>query len=422
MNPPTTGTVRLVPRLVLAALAAIALLLALQASSALAVIQTQTFTGSQPGTPNIGRTDLQYFLPSGAQAGTGYSGTFNLTLDGRPVVVYCVQNGIAINTGTVLADVTPATAVTADDRALAWILQTQTPTGPVTPAKQQEASTAQIALWVIGGQLRAVNPTNDPAANAAVASLVAAARAQTAIPAFLSLVGAAGGPGQPGTIAITAKPGAVVSLAVTAGPGTLSSTSVTVGPDGRASVTVSSPGLGTTVAATTVGDAIPIRIQPLDNSQRTAIAGGSELRGNVTVSETAATSVSQVSGSLRIRKRAPATAKAGANIRYRIRITNPSKVTIRNVVLRDRIPSGMSFVEANRGGEVENGRVVWELGTLRAGGIRTVTVVLQASLTIRGDRTNVATVSASGVKPVRAAVGTLFRAAPRTVRVQQRRP
>ena len=196
------------PRLVVATLIALAALLALQASSALAVIQTQTCIGNQPATPNIG-TDLLYFLPSGARRAR-LPGTFNLALDGRPVAVYCVQNGIPINTGTVQADVTLPTAATADDRALAWILQTQVPTGAVTPAKQQQASTAQIAMWVIGGQLRAVNPTNDAAANAAVASLIATARAQTAVPAFLSMVGAAGGPGQPGTIAITAKPGAVV--------------------------------------------------------------------------------------------------------------------------------------------------------------------------------------------------------------------
>ncbi len=416
MQAPTTGIPRLVPRLVVAALIALAALLALQASSALAVIQTQTWIGNQPGTPNIGRGDLQYFLPSGAQAGTGYSGTFNLALDGRPVVTYCVQNGIPINTGTVLADVTPATAVTADDRALAWILQTQTPTGAVTPAKQQQASTAQIALWVIGGQLRAVNPTNDAAANAAVASLIATARAQTAVPAFLSLVGAAGGPGQPGTIAITAKPGAVVSLAVTAGPGTISSTSVTVGPDGKASVTVSSPGSGTTVAATTAGDAIPIRIQPLDNSQRTAIAGGSELQGSVSVSETAATSVTQVTGSLRITKRAPARAQAMAKVRYRIRVHNPTRVTVRDIVLRDRIPSGMSFVDATPDAVVENGRIRWSLGTLRPGASRTVTLWLQASITVEGDRTNVATVSASGVRPVRARVSTFFQAVQRRTR------
>ena len=198
------------------------------------MIQTQTWIGNQPATPNIGRTDLLYFLPSGAQAGTGYSGTFNLALDGRPVAVYCVQNGIPINTGTVQADVTLPTAATADDRALAWILQTQVPTGAVTPAKQQQASTAQIAMRVIAASCApSIRPTmRPPTPRSPRSSRPPAPRRPSRRSCRWS---SAGGPGQPGTIAITAKPGAVVSLALTAGPGTLSSTSATVGSDaGRA--------------------------------------------------------------------------------------------------------------------------------------------------------------------------------------------
>ncbi len=181
-------------------------------------------------------------------------------------------------------------------------------------------------------------------------------------------------------------------------------------------MTVSSPGSGTTVSATTAGDAIPIRIQPLDGSQRTAIAGGSELRGSVTISETAATSVSQVTGSLRITKRAPARAQAMAKVRYRIRVRNPTRVTVRDVVLRDRIPSGMSFVNATPDAVVENGRVRWSLGTLRPGESRSVTLWLRASITVEGDRTNVATVSGTGVRLVRARVSTFFQAVQRRTR------
>jgi hypothetical protein len=90
------------------------------------------------------------------------------------------------------------------------------------------------------------------------------------------------------------------------------------------------------------------------------------------------------------------------------------------VVLRDRIPGGMTFVDASGNGEVENGRVEWQVGTLKAGATRTFTVVLASSLTIKGDRTNVATVSGTGVKSVRARVNTFFKAVQRKVVVQQR--
>jgi uncharacterized repeat protein (TIGR01451 family) len=421
MQPPTTGTVRLAPRLILAALAAIAALLAFQASSALAAPQTQTWIGGQPATPDIQLSGVTYFRPSGVAAPTPRAGTFNLSLDGRPVVTYCLEVGNPLNSGTVTSDVTPVSLTTADERAELWILLNQAPTGAVTAEKQRQAAAGQVAIWVLRNQIRATAPTSDAALNADVAALIATARAQTATPSSLSMTASPPPPGdRVVAITVSGKPGAVVALSVTAGSGVLSATSVTLGADGKAIVTVTGPGSGTSVAASTPGDGTLFRIDPIDGSQMTAVAAGGALNAGITISETRAAAVTQVTGSLRIKKRAPATAKAGANVRYRIRITNPSQVDVTNVVLRDRIPSGMSFVEATRGGEVENGRVVWELGTLRAGGTRTVSVVLQASITIRGDRSNVATVSATGVKSVRAAVGTLFRAAAQKPRVQQR--
>lgn len=417
MQVPPTGVLRLVPRLLVAAAAAIAVLLALQASSALGVTQTQTFIGNQPATPNIGRQgDLEYYLPSGAPAAATYSGTLNLALDGRPYVVYCLQVGNPLNQGTVTSNVNPVPMASADDRAVLWILQNQLPTAPPTPEKAVLASNAQIAIWVIRGQLSSTTPTSDPGVNAAVASLVATARSQSAVPASLTMIGSAGGAGKAAGIAILAKPGATVNLAVSSGPGALSSPSVTVGPDGKGSVTVTNPGNGTTVTGTTAGDGTLIEIDPVDNSQNTATTATNQLQGSVTVSQTAATTSSQVHGSLRISKTAPARAKALSTVRYRITVRNPTRVTVRNVVLRDRIPSGLSFASASRAGDVESGRIRWSLGTLRAGASRTVTVSLAASASVRGRRTNVATVSATGVRPVQAQVSTVFRAVQRQAR------
>jgi hypothetical protein len=91
---------------------------------------------------------------------------------------------------------------------------------------------------------------------------------------------------------------------------------------------------------------------------------------------------------------------------------------VRNVRLLDRLPGGMAFVSASDGGVLQdNGRVRWQLGTLRAGQSRSVNVVLQASSAVTGNRTNVATVSATNTRTVRARVTTLFQAVRRPVRV-----
>jgi uncharacterized repeat protein (TIGR01451 family) len=374
-----------VSRMLVAGVVALAAFFALQASSALGAPQTQTFIGDEPGTPDIRRTDLLYFRPSGARASTGSAGTLNLALNGQPVVGYCVQVNNPLNTGTVVADVTAVPTPSADDRAILWILQNQTPTGPPTPAKQQQAATAQVAVWVIRGQLHAVNPTNDAALNAAVAALIATARAESATPATLSLTGTPGAGAA--TISVTAKPGAVVALAVTSGPGTLSSTSVTVGPGGTATATLSSPGAGPTVSATTKGDGTLFAINPNDGSQNSAVAAASQLSASVTVAQgvvnqvvtPASTPFVRVPrGALRLTKTAPARAKVLSQVHYTITVRNASRVRVRNVRLRDRIPDGMSFARATGGGTLQGGRIQWSLGTLAPGASRTFSVWLQA--------------------------------------------
>ena len=403
-------------RSLLLVLAAVAATLALGAASALGA--TQTYIGGQPATPDIVRSGLTFFTPSGQPGPGSIAGTINLALDGVPVVAYCLEALNPLNEGTVEATVVPRAATTPDLRALRWILNTQRPTGPPTPDKQQQAATAQVAIWVLRGQLSATNPTNDPALNAAVPALIATARSESAVPASLAMVGAPGGAGSgTASIAITAKPGAVVALTVTSGPGTLSSSTVSVGSDGKGSVTVSNPGTGTTVSGTTAGDGVLIEIDPVDGSQNTGLSGESQLQASVTLSETAVTSASQRQGSLRITKTAPARAKALARVRYKITVRNPTRFSVQNVVLRDRMPSGMSFVDSSRDAVVESGRIRWSLGTLRGGASRTVTVWLRAGASVQGRRTNVATVSATSVRTARAQVSTLFQAVQRRVRV-----
>lgn len=429
MHAPSTGVMRVATRMLVAAVAALAAFLAFQASSAHGAPQTQTWIGNQPATPDIRRGDLQYFRPNGVRATTGSAGTVNLLLDGQPVVVYCSEVNNPINGGTVTSDVRPIDAPGPEDRAVRWILLNQTPTGPVTPEKRAQAATAQVAIWVLRNQIRAVDPTDDPATNAAVAALIARARAESAAVSVLSLASAPGIAGDRiAHVEITARPGAVVSLAVTSGPGTLSTGSVTVGADGKGRVDVAGAGGGTTVAAVTAGDGTLREIKPADGSQNTAVAAGSQLSASITVRESeAATQVvtplgspvaTQVRGALRLTKTAPARARVLSRVAYTITIRNSSRVRVRNVRLVDRIPGGMSYGRSTDGGVLQDdGRIRWSIGTLRPGESRTVKVWLVAGAAVRGSRTNLATVTASNARTVKAQVRTLFQAVRRPVRI-----
>ena len=417
-------------RVITAVLTAVVAMLVLQMSSALGAPQAQQWTGQANGsTPDIERTDLLYFLPSGAQGPGGAAGTINLTLDGTPVVAYCIETTKFLNQNTPgpTADVTEIPLATPADRAVLWILQNRTPTGPITPAKQDEAATSQVAVWVLRGELRATNPTNSASVNAAAAALVTEALAESATPRTIGLTAAAPAAGATSTtITIAAKPGSVVQLAVTSGPGTLSAPSVTVGPSGTATVTLTGPGPGTTtVSGTTAGDGVLYAIQPTsDDSQNTTTSGKNTISANTTVTFTAATTPTTpitpltpvtpagavtAKASLSIRKSAPATAKVLTRVKYTIVVTNTSKVTAKNVTLRDTLPGGLSFAKSSRSGTLSTGRISFSLGTLKAGESRTVNVWLVANASVRGQRTNTATTQATGVAAVRASAVTIFR-------------
>ena len=421
-------------------LAAVAALLVLQMSSALGASQAQQWTGQADGpTPDIDRTDLLYYLPDGTQGPGGAAGTINLTLDGVPVVAYCIETTKFLNQNTPgpIADVTEVPLATAADRAVLWILQNRTPTGPVTPAKQDEAAASQVAVWVLRGELRATNPTSSAAINAAAAARIAEALAESATPRTLALSAVAPAAGATSaTVTVAAKPGSVVQLAVTSGPGTLSSSSVTVGPGGTATVALSGAGPGTTtISGTTAGDGTLYAIQPTsDDSQNTTASAKGTISASTTVTfaavagtvtpaapvtpAPAVTPAARVTAKakLAISKKAPKTARVLKRIKYTIVVRNTSKVTAKKVILRDRLPSGLSFSKSSRKGTVKKGNITFKLGTMKPGQKRTIKVWLVANASVRGKRTNTATVSAASVRPVRAKAVTVF--APIAKRIQ----
>ncbi len=425
-------------RWLIAFLVLLAGMLALQASVAAAAVQTQTYTGQDDGpTPDIYRSDIgTFFQPDGSPASlVGQAGTINLTLDGTPVVSFCVDATSGLNTGTVQSDVQEVPLDTVQNRAILYVVQNGALVGPPTPAKQQRAALSQTAVWVLDGDLREVNPTSDPAFNAEVAALVAAARAAAATPASLGLSASAPAPGATtSTITVTGRAGAAVSLSITAGTGTLSTGEVTLGPDGTATATLTSAAPGSvTVGASTAGDGVLVRVTPLRGSQATVNARPSTLTASTAVTFAAApvtpvtpaatpaaptVPVAATSGklTLRISKGGPKRAKALGLVRYRITVKNTSNRAATGVVLRDVLPGGLTFVRSNRKSSIAKRSVVVKLGRIPAGASRTTYVWVRANANVRGARTNVARVSGINVRNASASARTAF--TPRPVRVQ----
>ena len=82
--------------------------------------------------------------------------------------------------------------------------------------------------------------------------------------------------------------------------------------------------------------------------------------------------------------------KFGRPTVFTLTVGNTGDADAQNVVLEDQVPSGMEFVSATDGGAVSGSTLTWNLGTIAAGGSRTVSVTMTANT--GGSFTNTATV------------------------------
>jgi uncharacterized repeat protein (TIGR01451 family) len=92
---------------------------------------------------------------------------------------------------------------------------------------------------------------------------------------------------------------------------------------------------------------------------------------------------------------------------YLLTVSNPGTIAARNVTIADPVPVSMSFVKADNGGQLVDGAVRWNIGTVEAGASRTVQVVLQAKAA--GEVRNAATASADRGLSARAEAVTDFK-------------
>ncbi len=306
-----------------------------------------------------------------------------------------------------------------------------------------EAAAIQVAVWQITGTAAdTANVTTSAALNARVAQIRALAAGRTIVTALeLSAPAAAVDVGAPVTVTVSGTPGAVVDLAVTSGAATLSSAQVVVAPSGTVAVSLTPSAAGpVVVAASAQGGTLhrAARLAGRRTPQSMAYVTPATLSASAAITAVApapappaapapppAVVTAPVSGvparaTLRLVKRAPARARQGGRIIYRLTITNVGTVIARNVVLRDRVPAGTYIRRLPARIRMSRGSMVWRIKSLRPGATKTIRVVLRIRPRRTGDIVNVAIATASNAATVRARARTqvLLPARARPARVQ----
>ena len=105
---------------------------------------------------------------------------------------------------------------------------------------------------------------------------------------------------------------------------------------------------------------------------------------------------------LTISKSAPATVNSGSNLTYTITYDNTGSLNAANVVIKDPLPAGTTFVNASNGGALVAGNVVFNIGAVAAGaGPQTVTFTVLVHAAPGGTVNNAGyTIEADTVAPI----------------------
>jgi len=107
---------------------------------------------------------------------------------------------------------------------------------------------------------------------------------------------------------------------------------------------------------------------------------------------------------LAITKKGPGKSYLMRDINYTISVSNTGTGDARDTVVEDVLPTNATFVSASSGGQVAGGKVVWQLGTLKPGDSRELSVI------VKGDRAgnvvNKVTTKAACASPAEASVTT----------------
>ena len=94
--------------------------------------------------------------------------------------------------------------------------------------------------------------------------------------------------------------------------------------------------------------------------------------------------------------------RAGDSVRYEMRVSNPSAITLRNVRVCDTLPAGLVREDATPGATLSKGAHCWSVRSLRGGETRTFALRAGAIRGARGAKVNTATATAPAARSGRA--------------------
>ncbi len=94
--------------------------------------------------------------------------------------------------------------------------------------------------------------------------------------------------------------------------------------------------------------------------------------------------------------------RAGSRVSYKIRVTNPSVASVRNVKVCDRPPAGLEVIKTNPRAKLKNGAWCWTLKSIPAGTSTNLRVTAKVLKGARGKLTNVVTVNGQQISSKKA--------------------
>lgn len=246
------------------------------------------------------------------------------------------------------------TATAAEAGSYTNIAASSSPTPDPVPANNNGSAPAARVTTVVTASADVSLAKTGPATAAAGTDVV------------FTLTATNAGPSTATGVVITDTIPAGVTFVSATGGGTLSGSVVT-----WPAVPTLAPGAGTSVTVTlrpTIDGAVT-NIGGVTTTTADPVPGNNRATAPLTVTPSADVAVT---------KTGPATATAGADITYTVAFSNNGPSAAANVLVRDTLPAGSTFVSASGGGTFAAGVVTWPLiSTLPAGSGGSFTVTLR---------------------------------------------
>ncbi|MCC6829819.1 MAG: DUF11 domain-containing protein [Thermoleophilia bacterium] len=318
-------------------------------------------------------------------------------------------------------------------RAAAYLVRTAEARIAAAADPRLESGAHQIAVWQLGGRVRIDTPTNDAAMNARAAALrtEALATADRTPGTATSAATACAGTGVV-TVTVSGAAGAKAQVSVSSGSATVSANQVILGANGQATVRVTASAPGASVVRVVLDTAAlrrAVRVGTSGPQQTVSVTPGSTAF-QVPGAFTDCTSAPSIPGGgdatpstpnplapsgerptgetpqggggtpaptpqrpgITLIKTAPARARLGAAITYRLTVKNTGDTTLTAVAITDPVPDGLVVPSGSPASRLRRGGAIGiTVGRLAPGASRTYSVRLRSLKDRTGRICNLAT-------------------------------